>query len=266
MMIEKEGGSPLSDAIIFLQDILDTDPIYKSDLIKTCTLIRLKLHEITMLKEASPQKEPNEEGVDFYKTYFEDPSQIAEKMLKETCEIMKSNLPSRILDLGGIPNLNGLTFINGDIGVHARFLSNKTEKALVELVIVLLHELIHKVRFIYSADGNYLKRTSEKCEDETFGKEAGLYLTKKLFGITFEHETHFESIDEEMVKLILNPDMWVKNQLYQVGEYIKHKTPPTLNTMVSSIQHKNYFKCYHQLRNPMISSFDLLLSLPVKSL
>ena len=69
-----------------------------------------------------------------------------------------------------------------------------------------------------------------------------------------------------MVKLILNPDMWVNNQLYQVGEHTKHKTPPISNTMVKSIQHKNYFVCYHQVRNPMISSFDLLLSLQTKLL
>ena len=265
-IIEKYEDSPLGHAILILKTIFNTELIYRSELIKICTLIRLKSDEIAILKQSSTHKEHSEEDVDFYKAYLEDLSQTAIEMLKKTCEIMKNGLPSRILALGDIPSLNGLTFINGDIGIRTSFLDGNAEEAVVRLVIVLLHELIHKVRFTYSASGNYLNRTPEKCENEIFGREAGLYLTKKLFGITFEDETHFELIDENMIKLILDPNMWVKDQLYQIGEQIKFKTPPTLNKVVKSNQHNNHFVCYHQIRDPMISSFDAWLNLPSASL
>ena len=88
-------------------------------------------------------------------------------------------LPQRVFIIPSNRHYSALTLIDGSTGVAEDYIQvslNHVNK--VRLAILILHELGHKIRFMYQANKVYFKQTPE-----SYGKEAGYHLQNLVFGI-----------------------------------------------------------------------------------
>jgi len=244
--------------IEFVKALLENPNAYKSKLIKVMTFLRLSDDKIKYLKEiqkirslgnvlqsedniALSETQDGEVEESFYKNFLNSSSEEAALYLRDTCRIMLENLQEEVVIFQIETSLHGITYLNGEIGLNQDLVNVYSEETKAKLLIVVFHELAHKLRLKYRCDGNYHDRTPEYYHGEHLGSEAGSYLINKLFGTSFDNGA-FMKINKEIGTEILKKETWLDDKLHQVAD--KLNPPSNQRNTLATETSKNL---YHQI-------------------
>jgi len=216
--IDMTKNATYQSGLNFLKEFFTEKEFYKTKLVKALTFLLLNEEEYKMLKSCTTsEKSPDASPCDFI---FSDLNPEATKHLKNTCQLLIKELPTRCLELN-IRQRSAITLLDGElILLFTADPETAVDTRVATFVLHLIHEMAHKLRLLYAVDHDYFnKPTPSIHHEERVYQESGLYTIRKAFGV-FLYSNDLDNMDSNLASKILNKEYWLKDQLEELGKIL----------------------------------------------